>query len=267
MTDPAGVQKSPNPAAHSSAVRFVDVRKRYGSHVVLDGISFDVPRGQKLVIIGPSGSGKTTILRCLMTLEGIDAGSIRVDGEMLMGGDGVAVDRKRAALLRQRVGMVFQQFNLFPHMRVLDNVMVAPRKARKTPQAEARRAALELLGMVGLEDKVSAYPHQLSGGQQQRVAIARALAMKPNVMLFDEVTSALDPELVGEVLKVIRLLASQREITMLIVTHEMQFAAEVADLVMFIDEGRIVEAAVPSRIFGHATNDRTRQFLRALSDR
>lgn len=251
----------------SAAVRFADVRKQYGDHIVLDGISFDVPPGQKLVIIGPSGSGKTTILRCLMTLEGIDAGAIQVDGETLISRETAGFDRKRAALVRQRIGMVFQQFNLFPHMTVLDNVTIAPRKALRVSEAESQRTALELLGMVGLDDKVRAYPHQLSGGQQQRVAIARALAMKPHVMLFDEVTSALDPELVGEVLKVIRLLASQRQMTMLIVTHEMQFAAEIADLVMFIDKGRIVEADTPRRIFGQARNERTRQFLRALSDR
>ena len=220
-----------------------------------------------MVIIGPSGSGKTTILRCLMGLEPIDGGTIRVGSDVLAAGDGIALQRDQSRRALQRVGMVFQQFNLFPHMTAVENVAVAPRTVRGLPAMAARRLALELLAMVGLQDKADARPHQLSGGQQQRVAIARALAMEPDYMLFDEVTSALDPELVGEVLRVMRQLAANSGMTMLIVTHEMQFAAEIADRVMFIDHGVIVEDDAPSRIFRVAQQERTRRFLTALSER
>jgi polar amino acid transport system ATP-binding protein len=252
-----------------AVVRFHHVTKTYGAHAVLRDFSFEATRGEHVVIVGPSGSGKTTILRCLMTLEPVDTGVIEVDRVMLEFGGRLTAHEmaRRMREVRKRVGMIFQQFNLFPHMSVLDNTTIAPCRVLKMPAAEARRRALELLEMVGLADKKDAYPHQLSGGQQQRVAIARALAMQPMVMLFDEVTSALDPELVGEVLKVLRLLAAQSGMTMLIVTHEMQFAAEVADRVIFFEDGGIVEQGPPEVIFGNPTVARTRQFLRALKDR
>jgi ABC-type polar amino acid transport system ATPase subunit len=236
-------------------VRLEGVTKSFGDHVVLTDIDLSVDAGQVQVIIGPSGSGKSTLLRCVNLLEPLDTGRIFFEGEELTR-KGVDV-----SAVRQRIGMVFQQFNLFPHLKVIDNLTLATRRIRKRPRAEAERRALELLARVGLEEKAHQYPHQLSGGQQQRVAIARALMMEPHVMLFDEVTSALDPELVGEVLIVMRDLA-RSGMTMLVVTHEMQFAREVGDHVVFMDEGRIVEEGQPSELLDRPKEERTRRFLR-----
>jgi len=241
-------------------VEMEGVYKAFGEAVVLDGFSLAVQAAEKLAIIGPSGSGKSTILRILMTLEGVDRGAVVVDGIPLFG-DGRSDADERAKRVRSRVGMVFQQFNLFPHMSVLDNVTFAPRHVSKVPRAEAETSARELLEQVGLSDKAHEYPARLSGGQRQRVAIARALAMRPKIMLLDEVTSALDPELVGEVLGVLRHLARETRMTMLIVTHEMRFAREVADRVAFIDGGRVVEAGPPSRVLEDPAEARTRRFL------
>jgi polar amino acid transport system ATP-binding protein len=246
------------PIAASSAepvVRLEDVRKSFGDNLVLDGIDLEVASGEVLVVIGPSGSGKSTLLRCVNLLEPVDRGRIYFEGAELT--------RKGVALpeVRQRIGIVFQQFNLFPHLRVIDNLTLAARRIKKMPKAEAEQRAHELLAQVGLEDKARSYPHQLSGGQQQRVAIARALVMRPHVMLFDEVTSALDPELVGEVLVVMRDLA-RNGMTMLVVTHEMQFAREVGDRLIFMDEGRIVEEGKPLDVLDRPREERTRRFLR-----
>ena len=246
------------PAAEPSAepvVRLEGVRKSFGDNLVLDGIDLEVASGEVLVVIGPSGSGKSTLLRCVNLLEPVDSGRIFFEGEELT--------RKGVSLpeVRQRIGIVFQQFNLFPHLRVMDNLTLAARRIKKMPRAEAEQRADELLARVGLEDKRRSYPHKLSGGQQQRVAIARALVMRPHVMLFDEVTSALDPELVGEVLVVMRDLARDG-MTMLVVTHEMQFAREVGDRLIFMDEGRIVEEGKPLDVLDRPREERTRRFLR-----
>ena len=249
-------------------VRFDKVTKSYGSFVVLDQLELDVAAGEKVAIIGPSGSGKTTVLRMLMTLERINGGTIWVDGEPLTSmprnGRLVPADARHLRRMRSKIGMVFQHFNLFPHMTALKNCIEAPCTVLKVPKAEAEARARDLLEMVGLGDKLSHYPAQLSGGQQQRVAIARALAMRPKVMLFDEVTSALDPELVGEVLNVIRRLGAEFDLTMLMVTHQMGFAKEFADRVCFFHGGRICEQGSPDKIFGAPENDRTRQFLKAV---
>jgi polar amino acid transport system ATP-binding protein len=245
----------PAPAPSSQPlVRLEAVRKSFGDNLVLDGIDLDVATGEVLTIIGPSGSGKSTLLRCVNLLEPVDSGRIFLEGE--------EITRRGAdpSAIRQRIGIVFQQFNLFPHLKVIDNLTLASRRIRKVPRAKAEERALELLGRVGLEEKAKQYPHQLSGGQQQRVAIARALMIDPHVMLFDEVTSALDPELVGEVLIVMRDLARDG-MTMLVVTHEMQFAREVGDRVVFMDEGRIVEQGAPSDVLNRPREERTRRFL------
>ena len=246
------------PIAASSAepvVRLEGVRKSFDDNLVLDGIDLSVASGDVLVVIGPSGSGKSTLLRCVNLLEPVDSGRIYFEGEELTG-KGVSLPE-----VRQRIGIVFQQFNLFPHLRVMDNLTLAARRIKKMPKAEAEQRAEELLAQVGLKDKARSYPHQLSGGQQQRVAIARALVMRPHVMLFDEVTSALDPELVGEVLVVMRDLARDG-MTMLVVTHEMQFAREVGDRLIFMDEGRIVEEGKPLDVLDRPREERTRRFLR-----
>jgi ABC-type polar amino acid transport system ATPase subunit len=236
-------------------LRLDGIHKSFGELVVLDGIDLTVDAGEVLVIIGPSGSGKSTLLRCVNLLEPIQAGRISLEGE--------EITRKGAdvSTIRQRVGIVFQQFNLFPHLKVIDNLTLAARRVKKAPRADAEARGLELLGRVGLAEKARQYPHQLSGGQQQRVAIARALMMEPHLMLFDEVTSALDPELVGEVLVVMRDLA-RSGMTMLVVTHEMQFAREVGDRVVFMDEGRVVEQGKPAEILDRPKEERTRRFLR-----
>jgi polar amino acid transport system ATP-binding protein len=249
-------------------VRFDQVTKRYGELVVLDRLDLEVAPNEKVAIIGPSGSGKTTVLRMLMTLERIDEGVIYVDGRPLThrerNGRLGPADERYLRSVRGQIGMVFQHFNLFPHMSALGNCMEAPVHVLGLPKAEARARAEELLTMVGLADKMAHYPSQLSGGQQQRVAIARALAMRPKVMLFDEVTSALDPELVGEVLNVIRRLGAEHNLTMLMVTHQMGFAREFADRVCFFYAGKIAEQGPPAEIFSNPRNERTQQFLAAV---
>jgi polar amino acid transport system ATP-binding protein len=246
-------------------IRIVDLHKSFGDLHVLKGVSLTVDRGEVISIIGPSGSGKTTLLRCINFLEIPDSGRIYVDGE-LMGlrerKNGRLVRDKKSNLYRMRseIGMVFQLFNLWPHKTVLENVSAAPRVVRKISRKEARALAIEGLKQVGLEDKILQYPSRLSGGQKQRVAIARALAMKPNVMLFDEATSALDPELIGEVLEVMRELAD-KGMTMIVVTHEISFAEDVSDRVIFMDEGIIQEEGSPERIFKNPQNKRTKKFL------
>jgi polar amino acid transport system ATP-binding protein len=249
-------------------VRFRGVTKRYGPLTVLDELDLDVARNERVAIIGPSGSGKTTVLRMLMTLERINEGVIEVGGEplthMYRNGDLVPADERHLRRIRSKIGMVFQHFNLFPHMTALQNCMEAPVYVLGLSKSEARARAEELLEMVGLADKKDHYPSQLSGGQQQRVAIARALAMRPQIMLFDEVTSALDPELVGEVLTVIRKLGEEHDLTMLMVTHQMGFAKEFADRVCFFYAGKIAEQGPPSEIFINPRNERTQQFLSAV---
>ena len=230
-----------------------NLRKSFGDVEVLKGIDLTIKEKEVVVIIGPSGSGKSTLLRCMNYLEEPTSGKVSVDGIVL---DGEANINK----VREEVGMVFQRFNLFPHMTVLDNIMLAPIKGRHITKAEAEDTARKLLARVGLADKADAYPSQLSGGQQQRVAIARALAMKPKVMLFDEPTSALDPEMVGEVLDVMRKLAEEG-MTMVVVTHEMGFAREVGDRLLFVDDGRIIEQGDPKEVFEHPQEERTRLFL------
>jgi len=235
-------------------VKLKNIHKHFGRLHVLDDVSLEVGRGEVVVIIGPSGSGKSTLLRCLNALEPIQAGEIWIDGTRL------DHHRTNVRQIRAEVGMVFQSFNLFPHLTVLRNVMLAPVVVRRRPAAAVREEAVALLAKVGLRDKVEAYPAQLSGGQQQRVAIARALAMQPKLMLFDEVTSALDPELVREVLDVMKQLARDG-MTMLVVTHEMAFAREVAHRVVLMDQGRIVEQGTAAGVFDRPQHPRTREFL------
>jgi polar amino acid transport system ATP-binding protein len=252
----------------SPIVSMRGVTKRFGDNVVLDGLDLDVAHGEKVVIIGPSGSGKTTILRVLMTLERPEEGTISVDGRYLYhverNGSLEPANEKHVRSVRSDIGMVFQHFNLFPHLTVLDNITLAPRKVLKLGKQEARARATDLLEQVGLADKANEYPARLSGGQKQRVAIARSLALRPKVMLFDEVTSALDPELVGEVLNVLRDLATHTDMTMLLVTHEMRFAREIGDRVLMFDNGRIVESGPPSKIFTEPSEPRTVSFLEAV---
>ena len=231
-----------------------DLHKYFGKNEVLKGVSAEIDKGEVICVIGPSGSGKSTFLRCLNLLEEPTAGSITVDG--------IEITNKKVDIdkVRRHIGMVFQQFNLFPHMSVLDNVMMAPTTLKIMSKEDARRKALDLLRRVGLEEKADAKPSSLSGGQQQRVAIARALAMEPDIMLLDEPTSALDPEMVGEVLSVMKELAAEG-MTMVVVTHEMGFAKDVADRVFFVDQGIIMESGTPEEVFDHPKNERTRSFL------
>ncbi|MDB5940817.1 MAG: transporter related [Ramlibacter sp.] len=241
------------------------LRKSFGEHTVLHGIDLDVQVSQVVVVIGPSGSGKSTLLRCCNGLETPDSGRVEICGHVLADA-GRMLAEPALNQLREDAGMVFQSFNLFPHLSVIDNITVGPRKVRGTPRHEAQAQAMVLLEKVGLVAKAHAMPASLSGGQKQRVAIARALAMQPKVMLFDEPTSALDPELVGEVLQVMKLLASEG-MTMLVVTHEMDFAREVADVVVVMDAGAIVESGPPQAIFTNPTQARTRDFLHAVLSR
>jgi len=238
-------------------LKLENVHKWFGSLHVLNGISFEVSRGQVTVIIGRSGSGKSTILRCINGLEPIQEGRIRVDGEL------VEAHSRHVHKIREKVGFVFQSFNLFPYYTALENVSLAPKIVKGLPPAEARTVAEQMLARVGLSDKLAAYPDKLSGGQQQRVAIARALAMKPELMLFDEVTSALDPELVGEVLKVMQDLA-EGGMTMIVVTHEMGFARRVGSRVLFFHEGQIAEEGPPEQIFTDPRNENLRTFIQSI---
>ncbi|MFJ2864585.1 amino acid ABC transporter ATP-binding protein [Kitasatospora sp. NPDC087314] len=257
LTKPA-----PDPAAPMVQVR--GLHKSFGQLEVLRGLDLDVPAGSVTVVLGPSGSGKSTLLRAINHLEKLDGGYVAIDGELIgyrRSGDRLH-ELKEREVLRQRtnIGFVFQNFNLFPHLTVLENLVEAPIAALRRPRAEARSAALALLERVGLADKADAYPRQLSGGQQQRVAIARALALEPKVLLFDEPTSALDPELVGEVLDVVKDLA-RTGTTMIVVTHEIGFAREVADTVVFMDGGVVVEQGPPAEVLDHPRHERTRAFL------
>ncbi len=251
-------------------IRLERVNKSFGRLHVLRDVTLEVQKGEVVCIIGPSGAGKSTLLRCINHLEGIDSGTIYIEGTPVYRfsreGRHVVDPDHRIESLRSQVGMVFQSFNLFPHFTALENVMVAPIHVRREPKDEVRRRALAMMTKVGLAEKVDAYPHELSGGQQQRVAIARALAMQPKAMLFDEVTSALDPELIGEVLRVMRQLAAEG-MTMLVVTHEMGFAQDVCDRVIFMADGMIVEEGAPHQIFSTPTNVRTRQFLQSILER
>jgi ABC-type polar amino acid transport system ATPase subunit len=251
-------------------IRLEKVCKSFGPLAVLRDVSLEIAKGEVVCVIGPSGAGKSTMLRCINHLESLDSGTISIEGEPVyryMRDGKLVIDKdKRIEEVRSQVGMVFQSFNLFPHFTALENIMVSPLHVRREPLAELRPRALALMAKVGLSDKVDAYPHELSGGQQQRVAIARALAMRPKCMLFDEVTSALDPELVGDVLRVMRQLALDG-MTMIVVTHEMGFAREVADRVVFMADGAIVEQGRPNEIFSDPKNERTIQFLRSVLQR
>ena len=231
--------------------------KSYDGHTVLNGVSLDITQGTVVTLIGPSGSGKSTLLRCLNLLEPID------DGEILLDGDDISVPGLDANPIRQRVGMVFQSFNLFPHMTVLENITLSPVRTRGMKKADATARALELLERFGLADRASSYPDQLSGGQQQRVAIVRALAVEPEVLLLDEITSSLDPELVGEVLDVVRELKTSG-MTIVLVTHEMQFARDTSDLVCVLDGGVIIEQGPPSQVFTEPRSERARAFLQRI---
>jgi ABC-type polar amino acid transport system ATPase subunit len=270
MTDEEklSAEAGPGPSAPGEPlVRVQGIHKRFGPVHVLKGIDLDVRAGEKVSIIGPSGSGKTTLLRCINYIEKPSQGHIYVNGHLIgekaVDQAYVAIEDRALARQRAEIGMVFQRFNLFPHLTVSQNIEIGPVKVLKTPLAEARARALELLDKVGLAGKRDAYPEMLSGGQQQRVAIARALAMRPKLMLFDEATSGLDPELVGEVLNVMAQLASEG-MTMIIVTHEMQFAEDVSDRVIFMDDGVIVEEGLPSRLFTAPSHARTQAFLGAV---
>jgi ectoine/hydroxyectoine ABC transporter ATP-binding protein len=267
ITDPE-TAPVPGPAASVPAIKFENVEKRFGDNVVLKDLNFEVAKGDRVTLIGPSGSGKTTILRLVMTLEELSGGYIYVDGEPLThevrNGKRVELGEKAQKQIRKRIGMVFQQFNLFPNMSVLENIIEAPVHVLGQSKEEATARAMELLASVGLPDKANAHPLELSGGQQQRVAIARALAMDPEILLLDEVTSALDPEIVGEVLGILRHIADTTDITMLIVTHEMQFARDVSNRVMMFDGGKVVEEATPEVMFTNPQHERTQSFLQAV---
>jgi polar amino acid transport system ATP-binding protein len=263
---------SPARASLRPMLEIAGISKRFGAHTVLQDVSLSVAAGEAVVVIGPSGSGKTTLLRCINLLEDYQQGLITLDGEPVGyavepgSGRRVRLSERDIAASRERIGIVFQSYNLFPHMTVLRNIIAAPMRVKGVPRAKAEARARDLLAAVGLPDKADAFPVRLSGGQQQRVAIARALAMDPKVMLFDEVTSALDPELVGEVLATMQQLARDG-MTMVVVTHEMSFAREVADRVVFMDGGVIVEQGPPDEVFGQPKTERVRTFLRRYNDR
>ncbi|WP_330175681.1 ectoine/hydroxyectoine ABC transporter ATP-binding protein EhuA [Streptomyces sp. NBC_01498] len=267
---PPGLSKAPAapPADGGELIRFDKVTKRFGDHTVLDSLDFTVTSGKHVTLIGASGSGKTTILRLLMTLIRPEEGTITVAGDSLTheekGGRLVPAGERHVREVRKKIGMVFQQFNLFPNMKVLRNITEAPVHVLGLSKDEADVRARELLDLVGLGDRADAYPSQLSGGQQQRVAIARALAMRPRVLLLDEVTSALDPELVAGVLDVLRDIARTTDITMLCVTHEMNFARDISDDVLMFDGGRVIESGPPEKIFSAPEHERTREFLSAV---
>ncbi len=235
-------------------IKITGLKKSFGDLQVLKGIDQHIKKGEKVVVIGPSGSGKSTFLRCINLLE------VPTEGEILIEGENITDPKTNVNKIREKMGMVFQQFNLFPHLSIMDNITLAPVKVKKMPKEQAEKRAKELLEMVGLGDKADAYPAQLSGGQQQRIAIARALAMDPDIMLFDEPTSALDPEMVGEVLQVMKNLADAG-MTMVVVTHEMGFAREVASRVLFMDEGIVMEEGKPDELFSNPKNERTQSFL------
>lgn len=235
-------------------IKVSGLKKSFGDLEVLKGIDQHVRKGEKIVLIGPSGSGKSTFLRCLNLLE------TPTEGEILIEGESITAPKTNVNKLREKMGMVFQHFNLFPHLSVIENITLAPIKVKKKNASDANKKAIELLNIVGLSDKANSYPGQLSGGQKQRIAIARALAMEPDIMLFDEPTSALDPEMVGEVLDVMKNLANAG-MTMVVVTHEMGFAREVASRVLFMDDGMVVEEGSPEKLFGNPQNQRTKDFL------
>jgi polar amino acid transport system ATP-binding protein len=263
---------NPQPAVTRPMLTMTGVSKRFGALEVLRSISLSVDAGEVVVVIGPSGSGKTTLLRCINMLEDYEQGTVAIDGEPIgyrlesTTGQRRRMSEREIAAAREHVGMVFQSFNLFPHMTVLHNITAAPMRVKGVSRARAEERAQELLAMVGLSDKVMEYPARLSGGQQQRVAIARALAMDPKIMLFDEVTSALDPELVGEVLAAMQELA-RAGMTMVVVTHEMSFARDIADRIVFMDGGVIVEQGKPDQLLFSPATDRVRAFLKRYNDR
>ncbi|MDM5334377.1 ectoine/hydroxyectoine ABC transporter ATP-binding protein EhuA [Ureibacillus composti] len=261
VTEIEKINKSTEPI-----VKYQNVTKSYGDFHVLKGINLDIHPGEKIAVIGPSGSGKTTIIRMLMTLEEPTSGDIIVNGtnlwKMEKSGSMIRANEKHLREVRGDIGMVFQHFNLFPHMTILENCMSAPIHVKKENKDEVRERSVQMLGRVGLGDKLDFYPSQLSGGQKQRVAMARALVMRPKIMLFDEVTSALDPELVGEVLEVIRDIAQNDDMAMVLVTHEMDFALDIADKVLFLDQGVIAEQGTATEVLEHSTNERLQNFLR-----
>jgi polar amino acid transport system ATP-binding protein len=248
----------------SAVVKVENLHKRFGALEVLKGIDMAVDKGEVVVIFGRSGSGKSTLLRCVNFLEDPTSGTVEVAGIRIEGGHRIKAQRDRIRQLRIRTGMVFQQFNLFPNMTAIENVMEGPVTVKGIPEKDARSIAMDLLAKVGLSDKADEYPIRLSGGQQQRVAIARALAMEPDVMLFDEPTSALDPELIGEVLAVMKSLATDLHMTMMVVTHEMGFAREVANRMMFFNEGVILEQGTPDEMINHTKYPETKKFFEAV---
>ncbi|SIT50974.1 putative amino-acid ABC transporter ATP-binding protein y4tH [Paraburkholderia piptadeniae] len=268
--DTATVKVADSSQSPDPIVRLIDVTKRYGTLTVLDELNLEVKKAEKVAIIGPSGSGKSTLLRVLMTLDSVTDGRIEVDGEYLTHmesrGKLVPASLRHQRRVRSKIGMVFQSFNLFPHMTALQNIIEAPQRVLGMSKSAAKDRAMELLSLVGLSNKCDHYPSQLSGGQQQRVAIARALAMRPKIMLFDEVTSALDPELCGEVLNVIRKLGEEHDLTMLMVTHQMGFAKEFADRVCFFSNGKIIEEGPPETFFSAPKHERTQRFLSAVRE-
>jgi polar amino acid transport system ATP-binding protein len=272
LNDAPSLDIEPPDRAARAMLEMSGVVKSFGTHTVLHGVSLSVSVGETVVVIGPSGSGKTTLLRCINLLEEYEQGTVAVDGEPVgyladaRTGVRQRLPERDIAAAREKIGIVFQSYNLFPHMTVLENIVVAPIRVKGVPRAKAEARARDLLAMVGLEDKERAYPVRLSGGQQQRVAIARAMAMDPKIMLFDEVTSALDPELVGEVLAAMQELA-RNGMTMIVVTHEMSFARDVADRIVFMDGGLIVEEGEPHQLFTAPRTDRVRQFLKRYNDR